>query len=125
MHLQLGQEEFFLCHKASTLCLVLCLLGLVSYCYLDLHLTDNQKDVTDSFHTNHKKKSELTGSLSEGTMVSYFNLILSYATNLLFLVLKFTKICKALFPWGLVNLLHRLHEIGSLFVSVFVGLLHL
>lgn len=107
--LQLVQEEFFLCYKASTLCLVLCLLELISHCFLDLHVTDSQKDVTDSFHTNHRKKSELTGCLPEGTVVSHFYLIFSNASNCLFLVLKFTTICKAPFPWGLVNSLHCLH----------------
>lgn len=63
--LWLGQEEFFLWRRASTLCLMLCLLELLSSYYLDLYLTGNQKDATDSFHTNHRKKSQLTGSLSQ------------------------------------------------------------
>lgn len=97
MHLWLGQEAFFLWRRASTLCLMLCLLELLSY-YLDSHLTGNQKDATDSFHMNHRKKSQLTGSVPEGTLISHFKLTLFYATNLLFLVLRFTKIYKAPFP---------------------------
>ena len=97
IHLCLGQGKFFVWRRASTLCLMLRLLELLSSYYLDSHLTGNQKDTTDSFHMNHRRKSQLTGSLSEGTLIAHFKLTSFYATNLLFLVLRYTEIYKAPF----------------------------
>lgn len=98
---------------------MLCLLELLSS-YLDSHLTGNQKDATDSFHMNHRKKSQLTDSFKEATPISHFKVTWFYATNLLFLILRFTKICKASFLQGLVNPLHCLHYIDCLLASRFV-----